>query len=242
MKNIIKILSQFDSNKTSFTTDTSISDKDESVLELKSVRNKGYYQQGGEVKFEKKNISVNGKSIMTEIATTPEQLKQGLKHRTEITPMLLKFEKKGDKSITMKDVGNPLKLAFINKNKVTSIVKRNIVDSNKLTTRPADAVLELPIGFNIKNGDKVIYQDGGTLSVANILSQFKPNTMYLLDEKGKVQKELKGNERIFSRIHTKELVDLAKQANTKEELLKLGGTIAKILDKHDTQKPQYVNE
>lgn len=67
--------------------------------------------------------------------------------------------------------------------------------------------------------------------------------MYLLDENGKPQMKLEGNERIFSRIDTRKIVSMAKKINTDQDLIKLGDYVAKVIYKQDyINKPEFVNE
>ena len=53
---------------------------------------------------------------------------------------------------------------------------------------------------------------------------------------------MEGGERIFSRIHTKELLDLVKKTPTVENLVALGRKMVDIIKKQGTQKPEYVTE
>jgi uncharacterized membrane protein (UPF0127 family) len=76
----------------------------------------------------------------------------------------------------------------------------------------------------------------------NILSKLKKGGMYLLDENGEVQTELQGGERIFSRKHTKKLIDKTLLAKTPKDLEKIGKELIKIIDIHNKQNPQYVEE
>lgn len=288
------------------------------------------YKSGGNLSFKKKAILHNDKPIQAEIAESDEELKAGLRGRSEPTPMLLKFPEQGkQKSITMQGVGFPLKLAFIKKGVVTNVVKRKDINSEKLSTYNTDAVLELPIYTKIKKGDVVKYKQGGAwtrkegqsktgglnekgrrsyerenpgsdlkppqpeggsrkksycarsagqmkmfpkaakdpnsrlrlarkkwkcengckfkkggnlISPEQILSKLKQGGMYLLDHVGNVQTELQGSERIFSRKHTRSLIDKAVTAKSEKELEKLGKMIVDIIDIHNTQKPQYVEE
>lgn len=106
------------------------------------------------------------------------------------------------------------------------------------STRPSLPALKLKststistpyIKYNYKKGGKV-YKDGGKV--------------LLLDGDGIPQMPMEGGERIFSRIHTRELMKIAQEAqstkNNKELLIKLGRKIAKIVEIHETQEPEYV--
>lgn len=61
-----------------------------------------------------------------------------------------------------------------------------------------------------------------------------------LNGKGEPETVLKGEERIFSIPHTKEIVNKATKAKTKEDIVELGKQVEKILQKQNTQKPEYV--
>lgn len=49
--------------------------------------------------------------------------------------------------------------------------------------------------------------------------------MILLDHKGQPQMDMIGGERIFSRVSTKKIIDLASKANDEKGLLELGKAI-----------------
>lgn len=73
--------------------------------------------------------------------------------------------------------------------------------------------------------------------------------IYLLDEEGEVQMVLQGGERIFSRIHTRKILELikkldeSKDPNKSEALVeKLGVLVADIILTHDTQEEEYTED
>ena len=73
----------------------------------------------------------------------------------------------------------------------------------------------------------------------------KGGALYLLDEKGKPQMKMFTEERIFSRIDTRKLLDLVKKVDedkSNESLMKLGKKIVETIHKQDTQPVQYVEE
>jgi uncharacterized membrane protein (UPF0127 family) len=92
-------------------------------------------------------------------------------------------------------------------------------------------------GMIYKQLQQKYYQEGGKQSKQNL---------YLLDDKGEHQMKLKGGERIFSRIKTKELVKLAKVANkskSDKDYFNLGKVIANELYKQDyVNKPEYTKD
>lgn len=68
--------------------------------------------------------------------------------------------------------------------------------------------------------------------------------MHVLDENGKVQTNIEGDERIFSRKHTAKLLELAEKAHSSEadnDYKKLGMAMMRMIDKQDTQEQEYVD-
>ena len=76
------------------------------------------------------------------------------------------------------------------------------------------------------------FKDGGLL----------PNKLTMLGPNGKPQMHLGGGNRIFSRADTRELVSRSLKAKTPAELKELGGRIRAMLDKQDSNKPEYVKD
>jgi len=65
----------------------------------------------------------------------------------------------------------------------------------------------------------------------------------MLGPDGKPQMDLgQGGNRIFSRQDTRELVSTSLKAKTPAELKALGGRIKAMLDKQDSNKPEFVKE
>ena len=67
--------------------------------------------------------------------------------------------------------------------------------------------------------------------------------MKVLAVDGSTQMELKGGERIFSRLNTKVLIRQAKKAYTSQadgDYKRLGKSLFKFLHKQDTNEPEYV--
>jgi len=73
--------------------------------------------------------------------------------------------------------------------------------------------------------------------------KLKEEHMQVLDDEGVILMNIKGGERIFSREHTQQLVEMVKQVKrgqkTEEDLGKL---MAKIIKIQDNQEPEYVYE
>lgn len=66
--------------------------------------------------------------------------------------------------------------------------------------------------------------------------------MQILDASGVIQMNIEGGNRIFSRQHTKMLMDLIAKAEDENDLENLGRILVTILDLHDNQPEDYVEE
>jgi predicted RNA binding protein YcfA (HicA-like mRNA interferase family) len=62
----------------------------------------------------------------------------------------------------------------------------------------------------------------------------------LLDHKGDIQMHMKGEERIYSRPHTKQLVGIALKAD--KEMERLGKAMVRIINKQNASEPEYVDD
>lgn len=66
--------------------------------------------------------------------------------------------------------------------------------------------------------------------------------MQILDDMGVIQMNIAGGNRIFSRQHTKLLLELIEKAENDNDLENLGRILVTILDLHDNQPEDYVDE
>jgi uncharacterized membrane protein (UPF0127 family) len=66
--------------------------------------------------------------------------------------------------------------------------------------------------------------------------------MQILDDMGVIQMNIAGGNRIFSRQHTKLLMELIDKAENDNDLENLGRILVTILDLHDNQPEDYVDE
>lgn len=127
----------------------------------------------------------------------------------------------------MKDTSVPLDIVFINeKGNVIQVSKGEPLSEEPIVCsgEPIMAVLEVSQNSGIKVGDHAELldeenEDDSQFDPENDDSfdeaqfpELKPNTMYILGSDGTPQGELQGNERIFSRIHTRALIKKAKRA------------------------------
>jgi len=92
--------------------------------------------------------------------------------------------------------------------------------------------------------DTEIFRKGGkVIRPKEVEVQMKDGFMQVLDDTGKILMNIKGGERIFSRQHTKDIVDLVnKIKHGKADSEDLGKYIADVIKTQDTQDPEYVYE
>ncbi len=83
------------------------------------------------------------------------------------------------------------------------------------------------------------------ISIGDEMELYPNDKMLLLDADGKVQMELEGNERLFSREHTKKLIKYAKKAYlTKKDndYKTLGEKLFDFLEIQENTEPEYVDK
>lgn len=94
---------------------------------------------------------------------------------------------------------------------------------------------------NVPENAKQVFKKGGTFKIYEDQVKASAHAMQVLDDTGKVLMNIVGGERIFSILHTEELVNLSKKVDkgdaSEEEL---GELMQKIIHKQNTQKPEYV--
>jgi len=109
---------------------------------------------------------------------------------------------------------------------------------------------EISKGFNIivrvsanPTRQEELFKKGGAFKIYEEDVKSKKDAMQVLDDTGKVLMNIKGGERIFSIEHTEQLVALSKKVDKGDaDPEELGKLMDKILDKQNTQKPQYVED
>ena len=106
-------------------------------------------------------------------------------------------------------------------------------------------VLEINVNSGIKAGDEVDLSelDDEEEEDEEETPEDKPVTMVVLNEDGSIQVKLKGGERIFSRVHTKRIISLAKKAKKSKndsDYKKLGKAVFTFINKQNTQEQEYV--
>lgn len=162
--------------------------------------------------------------------------------------LVLKFDKPKPANITMEGMKFPLDLIFVKGGKVQKVVSAEPGQIGISINDISDMVIEVP-----KGSGKSIQTDAqaewlgekkpdGTIELAEGGELPSDGEMHVLDNNGAVQASLEGDERIFSRIHTAKLFDLAEkaaQSKSDDDYKKVGKAMVAMIHKQDTQDPQY---
>ena len=109
---------------------------------------------------------------------------------------------------------------------------------------------EISKGFNIivrvstnPTRQEELFKNGGAFKIYEQDVKAKKDAMQVLDDTGKVLMNIKGGERIFSIEHTEQIVALSKKVDKGEaKPEELGELMNMILEKQNTQEPQYVED
>lgn len=182
-------------------------------------------------------IEIGDKEYSVRIAVTDQEQSDGLKNIDKLFDnegMLFVFDKEDQVSMWMEDTTIPLDVIFIDEDYNVVKVQQGVPKSKELITSDnTKYVLEVNAGSGIKIGDELDYDEEDEEEVP----------MLVIGDKGKVQVELTGNERIFSRPNSKTIAKMAKKAyKTKEDkdYRALGKKIFKYIDIHNNQKEDFV--
>ena len=188
-------------------------------------------------------IKIGDKEIKANVAKTPSELKKGLLETDELPKgegLLLQFEEEGDYPITMKGMKYPLTLIFAKGGRINRVLNADPEEDNLRGFGPVDMVLEInpKDAEGIKPGHEMEIvgekKEDGTVEMAEGGLQPK-GAAHVLDENGKVQMNLKGGERIFSRKATSQMFELAKKGDYK----KLAKFVFDELDRQDSRPEEY---
>lgn len=128
----------------------------------------------------------------------------------------------------MKDTTIPLDIIFIDDELQVTSIEKGIPNSEEMIEGFGSYVLEVNENSGIQEGDEL---------------SFSKDKMLVLDSEGKIQMELQGGERIFSRAHTKTLIKFAQKANnTKDDkdYAALGRRLFKFLQVQEETPAEYV--
>ena len=182
-------------------------------------------------------IEIGDKEYNVRIAVTDKEQSDGLKNIDKLFDnegMLFVFDKEDQVSMWMEDTTMPLDVIFIDEDYNVVKVQQGVPKSKELITSDnTKYVLEVNAGSGIKIGDELDYDEEDEEEVP----------MLVIGNKGKIQVELTGNERIFSRPNSKTIAKMAKKAyKTKEDkdYRALGKKIFKYIDVHNNQKEDFV--
>jgi uncharacterized membrane protein (UPF0127 family) len=198
-------------------------------------------------------LKVADTEFNVKVASTPEQRAKGLLNikagsMPSTAGLVLKFDTPTPAVITMKGMKFPLDLIFIKDGQVQKVVSAEPEGDDVSINDVSDYVLEVPKGSakGLKVKDKIDWvgekKEDGTIQMAEGGAVAAEGAMQVLDENGKVQSNIEGDERIFSRKHTERLYSLAEKAHESQsdnDYKKLGMAMMQMIDKQDTQKQEY---
>ena len=182
-------------------------------------------------------IEIGNKTYNVRIAVTDKEQSDGLKDIDKLFDnegMLFVFDKEDQISMWMEDTIIPLDVIFIDEDYNVVKVQQGVPKSKELITSDnTKYVLEVNAGSGIKIGDELDYDEEDEEEVP----------MLVIGNKGKIQVELTGGERIFSRPNSKTIAKMAKKAYKSKEdkdYRALGKKIFKYIDTHNNQKEDFV--
>lgn len=195
-------------------------------------------------------IEINDKEYNVKLAITDEEKSQGLKDVTSMPyneGMLFVYDEPTEAVFWMSETKLPLDIIFINEyGEVISVAKGEPMSEELIEEEDVKYVLELNADSGVEAGDDVDLseiEEYDSEEDDDDESDESQSKMLVLDENGKVQMELDGNERIFSRKHTKILARLAKKAyksKLDKDYKALGRKVFAFIDKQNTQEQEYV--
>ena len=200
-------------------------------------------------------LRVGPKEFAVKIADTPEAKSTGLNNikpgsMPKTAGLVFKYDTPENVTMTMVDMKFDIDIIFTLEDKVQKIKKAKVGTDNVSITEKSDLVIEVPAGASggIKTGDVVEWigekNSDGTIEKADGGVVAAEGTMQVLDENGKVQTNIEGDERIFSRKHTDtlcKLAEIAHKSNDDNDYKKLGMAMMRMIDKQDTQEQEYTD-
>lgn len=192
-------------------------------------------------------IQIEDKTYNVQVVESEDEKVQGLSNTEELPldGMLFDYSSDPQSELTFNtiDMNYPIDIIFINSNYEVTAVELGEPKSDELIECIADEdesiiyVLETNANSGIKVGDEFEIEDED-------VDEEEVSKMYIIGSDGNPQFELIGGERIFSRIHTRKLIKLAKRANKSKkdsDYKKLGKTLFNIIEIQNTQEPEYVD-
>lgn len=192
-------------------------------------------------------IQIEDKTYNVQVVESEDEKVQGLSNTEELPldGMLFDYSSDPQSELTFNtiDMNYPIDIIFINSDYEVTAVELGEPKSDEIIECIADEdesiiyVLETNANSGIKVGDEFEIEDED-------VDDEEVNKMYIIGSDGNPQFELVGGERIFSRIHTRKLIKLAKRANKSKkdsDYKKLGKTLFKFIEMQNTQEPEYVD-
>lgn len=192
-------------------------------------------------------IQIEDKTYNVQVVESEDEKVQGLSNTEELPldGMLFDYSSDPQSELTFNtiDMNYPIDIIFINSDYEVTAVELGEPKSDELIECIADEdesiiyVLETNANSGIKVGDEFEIEDEN-------VDDEEVSKMYIIGSDGNPQFELIGGERIFSRIHTRKLIKLAKRANKSKkdsDYKKLGKTLFNIIEIQNTQEPEYVD-
>ena len=192
-------------------------------------------------------IQMEDKTYNVQVVESEDEKVQGLSNTEELPldGMLFDYSSDPQSELTFNtiDMNYPIDIIFINSNYEVTAVELGEPKSDEIIECIADEdesiiyVLETNANSGIKVGDEFEIEDED-------VDEEEVSKMYIIGSDGNPQFELIGGERIFSRIHTRKLIKLAKRANKSKkdsDYKKLGKTLFNIIEIQNTQEPEYVD-
>lgn len=192
-------------------------------------------------------IQIEDKTYNVQVVESEDEKVQGLSNTEELPldGMLFDYSSDPQSELTFNtiDMNYPIDIIFINSNYEVTAVELGEPKSDEIIECIADEnesiiyILETNANSGIKVGDEFEIEDED-------VDEEEVNKMYIIGLDGNPQFELIGGERIFSRIHTRKLIKLAKRANKSKkdsDYKKLGKTLFKFIEIQNTQEPEYVD-
>lgn len=188
--------------------------------------------------MEIKAIQIGNKEYNVKLAKTEEEKEkglQGVKSLQENEGMLFVYDEPQTVGFWMKDTEVALDIIFIDEDEeVISVYQGQPFSEDIAEEDNVKYVLEVNQNSGINPGDELEFEDENDDDLP-IMKVVGPN--------GETQMELLGGERIFSRKHTKTLVNMAKRADISKsdsDYKKLGRKVFKYIKEQDTREPEYV--
>ena len=181
-------------------------------------------------------MKLGNKKYTLDIAETSKDRRKGLmgvQHLDDDKGMLFDFGEEGNHEMWMYNTPIALDQIFINaEQEVIKVVTREPNDEELVGAEDTLYVVEVNANSGVKVGDELEFLDDA-----------REYTMKVLASDGSTQMDLKGGERIFSRLNTKVLIRQAKKAYASQadgDYKRLGKSLFKFLHKQDTNEPEYV--